>query len=204
MIGTLARATVQTVALALLLATASNAADSATVPDRSIVDLKDAIAARLLLMNDVARYKWNAELPVLDTAREAALLERTTDSAAAIGVPRDYARRVVAAQIAASREVQQTAIDRWRAERHGTFSDVPDLVTVQRPAIERATAALLTHLLDAMCKLDGRAHNALATPPRSLTAAARAWSIAVDSLWPPPDACRQGQSDHERAAGPAN
>src|SRR4029077_4859677 len=129
-----------------------NAADSATVPDRSIVDLKDAIAARLLLMNDVARYKWNAELPVLDTAREAALLERTTDSAAAIGVPRDYARRVVAAQIAASREVQQTAIDRWRAERHGTFSDVPDLVTVQRPAIERATAALLTHLLDAMCK----------------------------------------------------
>jgi chorismate mutase len=170
-----------------LLAAVCDRAVAAT-PDR-IVELKDAIAARLVLMNDVARYKWNAELPVLDAPREAALLERTTDSAAAVGVPRNYARRVVAAQIEASRDVQQTLIEHWRAERHGAFPGVPDLVTVQRPAIEQATAVLLAHLRDAMCELDDPARDALATPPPSLAATARAWSIAVDALWPPPDTC---------------
>lgn len=202
MISGFARAAAQAVPLALLLAAASDDAVSAETPDR-IVDLKDAIAARLLLMNDVARYKWNAELPVLDAARESALLERTTDSAVAIGVPRDYARRVVAAQIEASRDLQQTVIDRWRAERHGAFPRVPDLVTVQRPAIERATAALLVHLRDAMCKLGGQAGSALATPPPSLASTARAWSIAVGALWPPPDTCHLDESGRDHAASPA-
>jgi chorismate mutase-like protein len=204
-ISSLARATARAVALALFFAAAaSDDADSGPAPDRSIVDLKDTIAGRLLLMDDVARYKWNAELPVLDPVREASLLERTTDSAVAIGIPRDYARRVVAAQIEASRDTQQTAIDRWRAERHGAFPDVPDLVTVQRPAIEQATAALLTNLRDAMCKLGGEARNALSTPPPTLAAAERAWSIAVDALWPPPDTCQRDESARDRAASSAN
>jgi chorismate mutase len=197
-----ARAAARAVALALLLAAVSDDAVSAAA-DRAIVDLNDAIATRLLLMNDVARYKWNAQLPVLDAARESALLERTTDSAVAIGVPRNYARRVVAAQIEASRDLQQTVIDQWRAEHHGAFPGVPDLVTVQRPAIERATAALLALLRDAMCKLGGQAGSALATPPPSLASSARAWSIAVDALWPPPDTCHLDESERDHAASPA-
>ena len=160
------------------------------VPDAGIARLKDAIAARLLLADDVARYKWNHALPVLDSEREAAVLERTTGAAVALGIPQDYARRVVAAQITASRDRQQASMDAWRRAQHAQFTDVPDLATVQRPALERATTDLLTRLHDSMCNLDAAARTTLAAAPPTLADSPDAWSAAVDPLWPPPETCR--------------
>ena len=171
-----------------LACTAARADDAAAL--RPIASLKDAIAARLLLADDVARYKWNRGLPVADAAREAAVLDRTTAQAVELGIPGDYARRVVAAQIAASRLRQQELTDEWRDANRPAFSDVPDLATAQRPAIDRATATLLTRLRAAMCGLDDDARVALTSPPRSFDRSARAWATAVDPLWPPPAECR--------------
>ena len=157
----------------------------------AVAALQDAIAARLQLMDDVARYKWNHGLPVLDAAREAALLDRTTAEAVARGIPETYARRVVAAQIAASRARQEELLQRWQdAAPPPTFADVPDLAREQRPAIDAATAALLTRLRTAMCSLDDTARTALAAPPQSFDGSTRVWATAVDPLWPPPSECR--------------
>jgi len=180
--------------VALVLVAAATAAgaesDAAAQRSASVARLADAVAARLLLADDVARYKWNHAQPVADPAREAVVLERTTTAAVALGIPHDYAQRVVAAQIAASRDRQQTLFDRWRRDQHGPFPEVPDLATAQRPALDRATSELLTRLQASMCDLDASARRALDTPPSALADATHAWSIAVAALWPTPSECR--------------
>ena len=135
-------------------------------------------------MDDVARFKWNAKLPIADPQREAALLERSTASAVALGLPEDYARRVLAAQIEASRAIQAALFDRWHAARQGGFDDVPDLATVQRPAIDRATTALLEALAGARCELDDvNARHVFAAVPTELDDQPDAWAIASAPLF---------------------
>lgn len=154
-------------------------------------ELKDAIAERLLLMDDVARYKWNHALPVVDAQREAALLERTTAEAVAIGLPEAYARCVITAQIDASRTLQLDLVATWQRDKQPPFADVPDLAAVQRPAIDAATHRLLEQLHAAMCGLSDEPTRAeLQKVPALLAQQRAAWAIATATLWPvPADAC---------------
>jgi len=169
----------------LVLATASCAIAAPAA------ELEDAIAARLLLMDDVARYKWNHALPVVDPEREDALLERATGDAVAIGLSEAYARRVIAAQIDASRAIQLELVSGWQRDKQPPFANVPDLATVQRPAIDAATHRLLERLHATMCTLSDESTRAdLQNPPASLARQHAAWSIAIAALWPVPgDAC---------------
>jgi chorismate mutase-like protein len=161
--------------LAVLLAGSVSAA-----PNDPVAELRDAIAARLLLMQDVARYKWNAKLPIEDAVREKTLIERTTAEAVAMDMCAAYARDVVAAQVAASRALQTEWIARWRAAGQGTFANVPDLATTQRSAIDAATNSLLKALVDARFELDSPGAIALlGTPPHSLAGEADVWAIAT-------------------------
>ena len=174
--------------------------------------LREAVAARLLLMDDVARFKWNAELPIADPQREAALLQRMTASAVALGLPEDYARRVLAAQMEASRAIQGALFDRWRAARQGRFDEVPDLATVQRPAIDRATTALLEALAGARCELDdAEARRMFEAAPAGLDNQAVAWAIATAPLFTTspcdiqvhsPEASRSTRASRSAAASP--
>ena len=156
-----------------------------------LTDLKGAIAARLLLMDDVARYKWNHGQPIVDPEREAALLERISGEAVALGVPQDYARRVVAAEIEASRTLQLELIAVWQRQQHSPFADVPDLTTIQRPTIDAATRQLLEELSASLCALNSDAARAvLETAPPSLAQSPAIWSLATAALWPvPPGVC---------------
>lgn len=170
-----------TIVLLLLLG-----AGSAVAADGPIAALKHAVAARLALMQDVARYKWNNAIPIAAPAREAALLDAVTQRAIQLGLPGDYARRVVAAQIEASRTLQSDLFAQWRASSQGTFDGVPDLATVQRPRIDTATRRLLEALATAREALDAPgAAAALAPPPPPFAAWPDVWSIAVAPL---PDA----------------
>lgn len=163
------------VLLAVVLAGPVSAASSDPV-----ADLRDAIAARLLLMQDVARYKWNAQLPIEDAAREKTLIERATADAVAMDMCAAYARDVIAAQVSASRALQTEWFARWRAAGQGTFTGVPELATTQRSAIDAATNALLKALVEARFELDSPdAIAPLDTPPQSLAREANAWSIAT-------------------------
>jgi chorismate mutase-like protein len=143
-------------------------------------------------MDDVARYKWNHELAIVDTEREAALRDRTTAEAVALGLPEAYARRVLAAQIDASRTLQMELVTTWRQRQQAAFVGVPDLTGVQRPAIDAATQRLLEQLRASLCALThDEARAELSMPPQSLDRHRAAWTIATDALWPvPDDACR--------------
>jgi chorismate mutase-like protein len=156
-----------------------------------LAGLESAIAARLLLMDDVARYKWNHELAIADPEREAALLDRATAEAVAIGLPEAYARRVLAAQIDASRALQTELVTTWRQRQQPVFVAVPDLAGVQRPAIDAATLRLLEALHTSLCALaDDEARAALKTTPPAFDHHLSVWTIATDALWPvPDDAC---------------
>ena len=158
-------------------------AAGSTAADEPISALRDAVAARLALMQDVARYKWNNALAVAAPAREAAVLDAVTQRAMQLGLPGDWARRVVAAQIEASRALQSDLFGQWRAARAGTFDGVPDLSTVQRPHIDAATGRLLEALAAACPTLSAPgAVAALAVPPPQLAAWPDVWSIAVAPL----------------------
>ena len=149
-------------------------------PSDPVAELRDAIAARLLLMQDVARYKWNAQLPIEDAAREKTLIERTTAEAVTMDMCAAYARDVIAAQVAASRALQTEWFARWRAAGQATFTGVPELATTQRSAIDAATNALLKALVEARFELDSPdAIALLGTPPQSLAGEADVWSIAT-------------------------
>ncbi len=148
--------------------------------------LAAAIEGRLSLMDDVARYKWNHALPVGDRARETALVERTTAAAVGLGVPQAYARRVMAAQIAASRARQEALMAGWRRSHAPTFADVPDLADVQRPAIDRATDELLGRLRAAVCELGAAERTRVASAPARFADTPGVWAIAVEPLWPAP------------------
>jgi len=150
----------------------------------STAALRHAISARLLLMEDVARFKWNSKLTISDPEREGVLLERTTATAVSLGLPEDYARRVLAAQFEASRSIQSALFDRWGAAHHDVFADVPDLPAVHRPAIDRATTALLESLARARCELDrAEARAAFQATPEALADHSFAWSIATSAIF---------------------
>lgn len=142
-------------------------------------DLAAAIEARLLLMPDVARYKWNRGLPVTDPAREAALLEQIAVRAVALSIDPACARAAVEAQLAASRAWQSQLAERWRARARGPFTGVPDLATALRPAIDAATERLLDALGQVGCSADAATSARLSAPPPSLAERPHVWAIAV-------------------------
>jgi len=169
------------VTLFWLIATAAAHADA-------LEELRSAIADRLVLMTDVARDKWNRAASIADPEREAALLAAKLPFATAHGLPEPYARRVLEAQLAASRLLQAELMARWTAAGHGAFPGVPDLATVQRPQIDAATDRLVEVMAASLCELTREdARGRMATVPGRLHDAGHAWSTATDALWPLPD-----------------
>jgi cyclohexadienyl dehydratase len=123
---------------ALLLTVGLGAAESAPRFSERPEDLDQVIAImdrRLELMPEVAAWKWHQRQPVLDAAREHAVLVQATEAAGALHLDADTARDCLAAQIRLAREVQEDRFARWQGEP----TSVPparDLATVLRPALD--------------------------------------------------------------------
>ena len=98
-------------------------------------------------MPAVARYKWAHKLPIEDTERERSLVERFVNDAQARGLDADWSRRVIVAQIAAARRVQQDCLEEWESSPPGKNEPILDLQTELRPRIERVTAELIEILV---------------------------------------------------------
>jgi chorismate mutase-like protein len=92
--------------------------------------------ARLAVVVDVARWKWNRNAPIEDRAREQRLLD---------GLPAE-ARGFFAAQIAAAKQLQQDLFSRWRAAGHERSPAERDLNEVLRPQIDQINARMLALL----------------------------------------------------------
>lgn len=135
---------------------ADNTIELSASEQQSLERLADLMRDRLLLMHDVARWKWTHDLPIEDPRREAELLARLANEGEQLGLPPERTRRFFLAQIKAGKLVQQADFDAWRAAGQGPFADVADLATVQRPRIDKVSGELLTALAAAQPSLDRR------------------------------------------------
>ncbi|WP_286828998.1 MULTISPECIES: gamma subclass chorismate mutase AroQ [Kordiimonas] len=147
--------------------------------------LKEAIASRLGVMADVARYKWNNDLPIEAPEREAAVLDATIKRATEMGLDPEFARRVVTAQMKASKTLQAGLFKEWRATGAKKFDTVPSLGDDIRPKIDILTDALL----DAAQKADFMlafcsSRASLGTAPSDTSISANVWRAAASGFSP--------------------
>lgn len=153
-----ARAAVALTALAVALAGFALRQPPATpaAEDSTAVRLRSALAARLALMPEVARSKWEKSLAIEDLPREAAVVARFTGAATTCGAAADFAQAVIRAQIEAGKTVQRDLLEKWRDAGPDPGWRPRDLADELRPEIDRATAELVAALCAAESAADGR------------------------------------------------
>lgn len=98
---------------------------------------------RLVIMHDIARWKWNGQRPIADPERERAFLDASATKARSSGLDPEFARAFFAAQIEAAKQLQDDDFRQWQAEGREKFADVPDLSTQIRPRIDAVSSELL-------------------------------------------------------------
>lgn len=99
--------------------------------------------ARLALIVEVAKSKWNTGTPVEDLRREKDLLDVVTASAPSHNLDPVFAATFFHAQIEAAKLVESALIAQWTLAHAPPFADVPDQKTFIRPEIDRLTGQLL-------------------------------------------------------------
>ncbi len=149
-------------------------------PDNAVSALKVALQARLAVMIDVARYKWNNKIAIENLEREAVVLAATVERATREGLPLELARSAVSAQIEAAKMIQRSLFARWTREEAGRFEDAPDLQSDLRPKLLTLTGDLVASLKAARRHL-GRCdtHNRLQVSDEALSGFPNAWRVAV-------------------------
>lgn len=115
--------------------------------------LLELMRERMLVMHDVARWKWNAKQPIADPEREKALLEELERRGANFGLAREEVRSFMRAQIEAGKLIQQSDWRQWEAESRDAFADAPDLQTELRPKIDRLSRQLLSAYAEVLPQL---------------------------------------------------
>ena len=113
-------------------------------PVATAFETLQSIDARLALMDGVAAAKWRSGKPVLDSARETAVLEQVTAQARQYGLATEPASQWFALQMRLAREWQERRHGAWR-EQGGlpAGTPAPDLVTQIRPQLDSITAQQL-------------------------------------------------------------
>jgi chorismate mutase len=119
------------------------------VPDPAIDRLLGLMRSRLVVMHDVARWKWASKAPIEDPGREAALLQDVADRGVALGLDPAATRAFFAAQIEAAKLVQRADFARWEADHQAPEGEAPDLARVLRPRIDSLNRDLLAALAEA-------------------------------------------------------
>ena len=152
--------TTETLIIAVLVTCLSTVASDAA--ERTAI--APIVAARLALMPEVAKAKWNARRPVEDLAREAQLIATLT--ADVPETSRARAERAIRAQIEASKQVQKDLFAQWNAHKQEPFRRVRDLDAELRPAIGRLTSRLIEAIVNG-CETDTPTEDPVARRHRS-------------------------------------
>ncbi|MDJ0514354.1 MAG: gamma subclass chorismate mutase AroQ [Methyloceanibacter sp.] len=153
--------------------------------------LRDLLIERLVLMEQVAAYKWNTQSPIDDPVREANVLKASIARAHAAGLNPSVARRFIAAQMEAAKIIQRYYFATWREEEPVGISAPPDLVTELRPKIGALSVALIAALADQGAELEScSAAKVLRPVPKELEPVPEAWTMAVKGVLDSDAACR--------------
>jgi chorismate mutase-like protein len=112
----------------------------------SVDALRDLMAQRLSMMEDVARHKWNQQTAIEDLPREQKIIASLQEQALALGIPAAWAEQFFRAQIEAAKQIQSEHFAQWRAKQQTKFENVPNLDTVIRPRLDQLTTQILREL----------------------------------------------------------
>lgn len=126
----------------------SYSADAACVHTESLETVLSLMAKRLALAEDVARYKWNQQAAIEDSAREQLIIKTLVAQAEKQGLPAAWSERFFRAQIEASKLIQGQLFTDWQKQQAKPFTDVPDLNSQTRPKLYK----LMSDLIDAVAK----------------------------------------------------
>ena len=113
---------------------------------QAVSPLLALVDARLSVMSDVARFKWNSGGAIEDPVREGALLESLVAQGEALGVPARRTTEFFTAQFAAARQLQLDLFALWRSQHREKLPPAPSLVNDIRPRLDRISAAMVAAL----------------------------------------------------------
>jgi chorismate mutase len=119
------------------------AASNAAAGSGALSDLGKLIDARLAVMQDVARYKWNSHAQIEDPVREQKLLDSVKSQSETMGLPSAWTLHFFREQMEAAKLVQYQLFAQWRKEHQGTFANTVDLGATIRPQLDALTPRLL-------------------------------------------------------------
>lgn len=155
-----------------------------TDPAADLQALRALLTERLVIMEQVAAFKWNEGLPIENKDREAKILEETIARADAEGLEPELATRVMTAQIEAAKIVQHSLFQQWSAAGKGKHDEAPDLEAALRPNISRLSGELIATLVAARDHLDiCLAQKILDPVPAELADVSQAWAVAIEGVF---------------------
>jgi chorismate mutase len=121
--------------------------DSAIASYQQPVDrLLNLIRQRLLIQNDVARWKWSQNRAIEVPEREQELLAKIREQAPAYGLDPDAAVIFFQWQIFAGKQLQVDNFQAWQKEGIQFFDNVPDLNQTLRPSLDQLSPEILLAL----------------------------------------------------------
>ncbi|MBW4636403.1 MAG: gamma subclass chorismate mutase AroQ [Iphinoe sp. HA4291-MV1] len=109
--------------------------------------LLQLIQQRLIIQNDIARWKWNQNSPVEVPEREQELLEQLRQQAPSYGLDPDVVVVFFQWQIFAGKLIQVNNFQTWQREGVQSFDNVPDLNQTLRPQLDKLNPEILSALV---------------------------------------------------------
>ncbi len=128
--------------LTVILAIIANVCAALPAHAAAAPGIAAALEQRLVLMRDVAHFKFAHNEPIEDRSREQLVLQRMAQRGEALGLTQESTRALGSAVIAAAKSIQTSWHGEWKKSGAPTTA-VPDLANKTRPAIDTATDALL-------------------------------------------------------------
>lgn len=143
------------------------------------------IQKRLVIMHEVARTKWNQNLPIEDAVREQQILAALANQAKQNGLDETLATRFFQAQIEASKEVQRSDFIFWKEKGVLKFEKTFSLKDELRSYIDQLNADMLV-LLSKIYTKSACVHKHILEQPPSIRSSEAIendiWALAISPL----------------------
>lgn len=152
-------------------------------PPEDLQVLRALMAERLVVMRQVAAFKWSEGLAIEDKDREARILEETIARVGRASIDPELMEGVIAAQIEAAKIVQQSLFQRWSATGGSMPGKISDLEISLRPRISCLSSEFITVFVAAHDDLDGCLAETILSPvPEELADFPGAWTVAIEGI----------------------
>lgn len=111
--------------------------------EKKVDQLLLLIQKRLVIMHEVARTKWNQNLPIEDKAREQQILQKLVKQADQYDIEASWVTQFFEAQIEAAKGVQRADFSQWREQGMGLFDSTLSLREDLRFYIDRINQEMI-------------------------------------------------------------